>query len=188
MREHVSVDGIFISSVKRWRPPEWLAILPIQLRSSRRFLVLIRRFGSYEPEQILGQTDVIDLLTNSGRDWMHGMVYTDTAASLATLGAQILALSTDAAAANATDTALAGEVTTASLARKAGACTHSAGSNTTSMVASWTAAVSTAGIVKAAACNATSTTTYTMVHEGTVTTATLQINDVYTLTVNTTLG
>jgi len=188
MYEKVKVDGQLIASVKRWRPPSWLSLLPEQIQKSGYFLTWIQRFGSYEPEEILGSTDVLDLLTNGGRDWMHNQVYVNTAAG--SIAANILCLSTDTNAPNATDTTLAGELTASGLGRKvAGTITHTAGGNTSSLVASWTCTgASVAGIVKAATVNATSTVTYTMVHEGTVTTATLQINDVYTLTVNTTLG
>lgn len=192
MNEQLKVDGIFITKVQRWRPPAWLEQLPEKIRNNGKVRAYLRRFGSYEPEQIIGQTDVLDLLTNSGRDWMHGMVYTNTASTQATFGANVLALSTDTSAPGTADLSLAGELTGSGLARKvAGTITHAASSNTTSLVASWTCTgASVAGIVKAAAINATSTTTtaYTMVHEGTVTTASLQINDIYTLTVNTTLG
>jgi hypothetical protein len=188
----IKVDGIFITRVQRWHAPPWVERLPDFIAKNGRFLTYIRRFGTYGPMEILGQTDVQDLLTNSGRDWMHGMVYTNTASTQATFGANYLALSTDSGAPATGDQSLAGEQTGNGLARKqAQTLTHASGSNTTTLQAQWTCTgASVSAIVKVAAINATSTTTsaYTMVHEGTVTTANLQINDVYNLSVNTTLG
>jgi len=188
----VKVDGQMLVSVKRWRPPAWLPRVPAFLRTNGRFLTYIRRFGTYDKAELLGQSDVLDLLTANGRDWMHAMVYTNTASTQATFGANYLALSTDTNTPATSDTSFPGEITANGLGRKqATTLTHAAGSNTTSLQASWTCTgASQGGIVKVAAINASSTTTtaYTMVHEGTVASASLQVNDIYNLTVNTTLG
>lgn len=185
---HLKVDGQVLASVKHWHPPRWIEQWPFKFfRNSNRFLVAIRRFGSYGNDEILSQSDVIDLLTNGGRDWMHAMVYTNTNSSQASQGGNFMALTTDTAAANATDTTLASELTRSDLARKiAGTLTHSAGSSTTSLVASWTATASQAGLVKGALFNASAAGT--MSHEGTYTSATLATNDVFQLTFNTSLG
>lgn len=111
--------------------------------------------------------NVPNLLTNSGRDWMHAQVYTNTAAG--TRGSGFLAVTEDTAAAAAGDTTLAAEITTNGLAR-ADAVTksHTVSTNSTTIEHTHTATGSFTDVVKSALFNASSSGQ--MTHEAKYTT------------------
>lgn len=126
-----------------------------------------------------------NLLTNSGRDWMHGQVYTNTAAG--DRGAGYIALTTDATSPSASDTTLTSEITTGGLARAdATTKTHSSGTNTTTIQHTFTASATHTSVQKAALFNASSSGT--MAHENTFTPVTLQSSDTLQVTWTLTLG
>lgn len=117
-----------------------------------------------------------NLETNAGLDW-QASVMGNTAAPPATCN--YLALSDDATAPAATDTAVAGEITTNGLARVQGTYAHTAGASSYSIAHTWTAAAAQAA-QKAGMLNAASTGT--LCFENTFTAVSLQANDTLTLT------
>jgi len=126
-----------------------------------------------------------NLLTNSGRDWMHGQVYTNTVAG--DRGAGYIGLTTDATSPSASDTTLTSEITTGGLARAdASTKTHSSGTNTTTIQHTFTASATHTNVQKAALFNASSSGT--MAHENTFTPVTLQSSDTLQVTWTLTLG
>lgn len=126
-----------------------------------------------------------NLLTNTGRDWMHAQVYTNTSAG--TRGAGYLAVTTDTGAPAAGDTTLASEITTGGLARAdAGTKTHTGGTNSTTIAHTYTASAIHTDVQKGALFNASSAGT--MAHENTFTAASLQVNDTLTVTATLNLG
>lgn len=187
MREQLHIDGQMMVSVRRWQAPGWLNRLPSRIQTSNRFLRLIRPLGGYSDwDTPVGQLDVADVLTQSGRDWMHAQVYTNSGAG--SQGANYMALSTNTSGTAATDSTLTGELTTSDMKRVQVTPTHSASSSTTSFAYTFTATTTQSGIQKGALMNASSTTTYTMAHEGTFTATTLQPNDQLAFSVTTSLG
>lgn len=183
----MKIDGVILVSVKRWKPPTWIEKQPFRwLSSNSHFLKTIRRLGSYGEEERFGSADLLDLITNSGLDWIHGQVYTNTNSTQASQGACVLAVASGTTAPNATDTVLSGELTTSDMKRKqAMTITHAAGSSTVSLVATWTATASRT-VTKGAVFNATSAGT--LVQEATNASQAMNTNDVYQLTFNGTLG
>ena len=126
-----------------------------------------------------------NLLTNSGRDWMHGQVYTNTSAG--DRGAGYIGLTTDATSPSASDTTLTSEITTGGLSRAdASTKTHSSGTNTTTIQHTFTASATHTNVQKAALFNASSSGT--MAHENTFTPVTLQSSDTLQVTWTLTLG
>jgi hypothetical protein len=127
-----------------------------------------------------------NLLTNGGRDFFHAQCYTNTSAG--TKGSMELAVSTNTGGASAAHTSLAGEITTGGLGRlPATTITHSAGTNTTTLVKTWTASATHTDVQLAALFN-TATTGGTMTHEATFTATTLVSGDQLELTWTLTLG
>ena len=123
-----------------------------------------------------------NLLTNSGRDWIHGQVYNTGT----TNQAKYIGLTTDAGAANAADTTLTGEISTNGLTRVAGTPSHSGGTNTTTITAAFTAAGSFTAVQKTALF--TQVSGGTMVHENTFTSVNMQSGDVLNVTWTITAG
>ena len=127
-----------------------------------------------------------NLLTNGGRDFIHAQAYTNSSAG--TQGANYLAVTEDTGAAAAGDTTLASEITTNGLARalvtgSGGTVTHTSGTNSTVFDHTYTASGTFTAVQKAGTFNASSSGT--MVHEGTFTSAALVSGDkleiIYTL-------
>jgi hypothetical protein len=111
-----------------------------------------------------------NLLTNNGRDWMHAQVYTNTATG--TRGSGFIAVSSDATAPAAADTTLAGEIATSGFIRSGADAvtkTHTAGTNSTLIEHTFTASGTVTAIQKTALFNAS--TSGTMSHENTITSA-----------------
>lgn len=127
-----------------------------------------------------------NLLTNSGRDWIHAQVYTNTSAG--TVGANFIGVSANAVAPAVTDTTLTGEETTGGLARAAASpvASHTAGTNTSTVQVTYTASASFTAEQKAAVFNAASAGT--MVHENTFTSTNLVSGDQLQLSWTMTLG
>lgn len=119
------------------------------------------------------EQEAFNLLTNAGRDFLHQQGYQTS--GLGTNGANWIALSTDSNPPNASDTSLAGEITTGGLARAQGTVSHTAGQTTTTIVKTFTATQSFTGVQKSALF--TSSTSGTMVHENTFSAVNLSAND-----------
>jgi hypothetical protein len=126
-----------------------------------------------------GKWEIVDqfhpnLLTNNGRDLFHAQCYTNTTAG--TRGSGYMAVTTDATAAAATDTALTTEIATGGLSRAdATTKTHSAGTNSTLIEHEYTASGTHTNVQKVGLFNASSGVT--MTHEGTFTPASLVSGD-----------
>ena len=147
------------------------------------YVTVIKNVGTDSEEVICKNKH--NLLTNSGRDWMHAQVYTDTSAG--TRGAGYIGLSSNAAAPAATDTTLTGEITTGGLQRiDAGTKTHTAGTNSTTIQHTFTASTVHTAVVKASLFNAA--TNGFMAHINTFTAVTLQASDTLQVTWTVTLG
>jgi len=119
-----------------------------------------------------------NLLTNGGRDFLHNQGYTNAAAG--TRGANYLALTENATAAAAGDTTLTGEIATGGLARSdvtaaSPGVAHTSGTNSTLFDITFTATSAFTQVQKTGTFNASSSGT--MVHEGTFTSAALAIGD-----------
>ena len=147
------------------------------------YVTVIKNVGT-DTEEVICK-DKHNLLTNSGRDWMHAQVYTNTSAG--TRGAGYIGLSSNAAAPAASDTTLTGEITTGGLARvDAGTKTHTGGTNSTTIQHTFTASGTHTAVQKAALFNAASSGY--MAHENTFTAVTLQSSDTLQVTWTVTLG
>ena len=147
------------------------------------YVTIIKNAGT-DTEEIICK-DKHNLLTNSGRDWMHAQVYTNTSAG--DRGAGYIALTTNAASPAATDTALTSEITTGGLVRAdATTKTHSSGTNSTTLQHTFTSSATHTAVVKAALFNAASSGT--MAHINTFTSVTLQSADTLQVTWTLTLG
>jgi hypothetical protein len=126
-----------------------------------------------------------NLLTNNGRDLVHAQVLTNTSAG--TRGAGFIAVTENATAPAASDTSLTAEITTNGLARAdATTKTHSAGTNTSQFVHTFTAAGAFTAVQKAGTFNASSGPT--MLHENTFTSTALSSGDGLEITWNFTYG
>jgi hypothetical protein len=149
----------------------------------RGYVTVIKNAGKSNEEVICMNKP--NLLTNSGRDWMHAQVYTNTAAG--TRGAGYIALTSDTGSPSATDTTLTGEITTNGLARAdATTKTHTGGTNSTTIQHTFTASGTHTAVQKAALFNAASSGY--MAHENTFTPVTLQSSDTLQVTWTVTLG
>ena len=147
------------------------------------YVTVIKNVGT-DSEEIICK-DKHNLLTNSGRDWMHAQVYTDTSAG--TRGAGYIGLSSNTGTPAATDTTLAGEITANGLQRiDAGTKTHTAGTNSTTIQHTFTASAVHTAVVKASLFNAASNGF--MAHINTFTAVTLQASDTLQVTWTVTLG
>ena len=147
------------------------------------YVTVIKNVGT-DSEEIICENKH-NLLTNSGRDWMHAQVYTNTAAG--TIGAYFIGLTVNTGTPAATDTALTGEITAGGLARAAGSTTHSAGGNSTTIQKTFTASAVHTAVVKAALFNQLAVGG-TMAHINTFTAVTLQSSDTLQVTWTVTLG
>ena len=149
----------------------------------RGYVTVIKNAGKSNEEIICMNKP--NLLTNSGRDWMHAQVYTNTVAG--TRGAGYIGLTTDATSPAATDTTLTGEITTNGLERAdASTKTHSNGTNSTTIQHTFTASGTHTAVQKAALFNAASSGY--MAHVNTFTPVTLQSSDTLQVTWTVTLG
>jgi hypothetical protein len=149
----------------------------------RGYVTIIKNAGKSNEEIICMNKP--NLLTNSGRDWMHAQVYTNTVAG--TRGAGYIGLTTDATSPAATDTTLTGEITTNGLERAdASTKTHSNGTNSTTIQHTFTASGTHTAVQKAALFNAASSGY--MAHVNTFTPVTLQSSDTLQVTWTVTLG
>jgi len=147
------------------------------------YVTIIKNAGT-DTEEIICK-DKHNLLTNSGRDWMHAQVYTNTAAG--DRGAGYIALTTSTTTPAATDTLLASEITTGGLERAdATTKTHDAGTNSTTLQHTFTSSATHTAVIKAALFNAASSGT--MAHINTFTSVTLQSADTLQVTWTLTLG
>ena len=147
------------------------------------YVTVIKNVGTDSEEVIC--KDKHNLLTNSGRDWMHAQVYTNTSAG--TRGAGYIGLSSNTGTPAATDTTLAGEITANGLQRiDAGTKTHTAGTNSTTIQHTFTASAVHTAVVKASLFNAASNGF--MAHINTFTAVTLQASDTLQVTWTVTLG
>jgi len=147
------------------------------------YVTIIKNAGT-DTEEIICK-DKHNLLTNSGRDWMHAQVYTNTAAG--DRGAGYIALTTSTTTPAAGDTLLASEITTGGLERAdATTKTHSSGTNSTTLQHTFTSSATHTAVIKAALFNAASSGT--MAHINTFTSVTLQSADTLQVTWTLTLG
>lgn len=128
-----------------------------------------------------------NLLTNAGRDAMHDALYVDTTATQ--VGFNYIALSTNTSPADATHTSLAGEITTGGLERAVATTkSHSGGSNTTTLAKTFTATATHTAVQLSGLFDSSNTSTSTMGHEATFTSASLENADTLTVTWTLTLG
>lgn len=126
-----------------------------------------------------------NLLTNNGRDWMHAQVYTNTSAG--TRGSGYIAVSANTGGADASHTAVAGEISTNGLQRADAATkTHTGGTNTSTIEHTFTASGTHTDVQLAGLFNASSGVTLS--HENTFTAASLISGDTLKVTWTLTLG
>ena len=116
---------------------------------------------------------VSNLLTDDGRDFLHQQGYETS--SLGTNGGNYIALTTDGAAPDVTDSTLASEITTGGLERAQGSVAHVAGNTTSTITKTFTASAAHTGVQKSGLF--TASTAGTMVHEATFSSVNLQNND-----------
>lgn len=147
--------------------------------------VQVKRAGS-DDEWITFVENVHNVYTNAGRDRAHQEQYTNTSAG--TRGAGFVAVSAETTAPTASDTTLAGEITTGGLARAdATTKTHTNGTNTSTIEHTYTASAGHTAVHKAAIFNASSAGT--MSHAAVFTSdVTLATNDQLKVTFTLTLG
>jgi hypothetical protein len=129
-----------------------------------------------------------NLLTNGGRDQMHSQVYNETNATNTERGGGYIAVTTDTAAASASDTTLASEITTGGLGRAdATTNTHTTGTNTTTLAKTFTASATHTAVHKSGTFDASSAGI--LYHEAVFgSDATLVSGDTLTVTWTLTLG
>ncbi len=125
-----------------------------------------------------------NLLTNDGRDFLHNQGYKNTSAG--TIGANYVAVTSNAGGANATHTTLAGEISTFGLGRAQAAASHTIGTNTSQLTITYTAGGTLTAVQMAGSFNAASSGT--LVHENTFTSTDLVSGDQLALTWTFTLG
>lgn len=158
---NVNIAGEWISRVRRWNPQS----------------------DSYEPWIKLGEGK--NLLTNGGRDYFHQQDYSTTTSG--GRGCNFVAVSQDTTTPLAADTTLAGEITTGGLARKvADTITHTAATNTSQLITTWTATASFSAVSKGGTFNALGDGT--LAHEFQFAPAALNVNDQLQLTNTFTMG
>jgi hypothetical protein len=157
--------------------PSFAAILRVHVE---RALAYDEEKGLWLYQQVEEDELVHNLITNTGRVQMHTQLYATT--GILTNGFNYIAVSNDATAPAATDTVLAGEITTNGLARAQGNVTLPTGagvSTTVSFTFTYTGA-SAQGVQKTALFTAISGGV--MNHEIAFTQRTLNQNDQLTLT------
>ena len=119
---------------------------------------------------------------------MHSQVYNETNATNTERGGGYIAVTTDTAAASASDTTLASEISTGGLARAdASTNTHTTGTNTTTLAKTFTASATHTAVHKSGTFDASSSGI--MYHEAVFASdATLVSGDTLTVTWTLTLG
>lgn len=123
--------------------------------------------------------DTDNLLTLDGRDFFHAQCYTNT--STGTVGANFIAVTTDAGAPATSDTTLATEITTGGLGRAvATTITHTNDTNATTLAKTFTASATHTAVQKSGLFNASSGGI--MTHEATFTPVTLNSPDTVVVT------
>lgn len=149
------------------------------------YVTVIKNKGRNNEEII--QIDKPNLLTNSGRDFFHNQVYTNT--SVGTKGGNAIAVSAEVTNPLATDIVLDGEITTGGLARvQATTLSHSTGTNVTTLENTYTATAIHTNVHKSGLFNQ-DTIGGQMTHASEFTAdVTLQIGDTLTVTWTLTLG
>jgi|SRR5215469_14193443 len=122
---------------------------------------------------------------NGGRDYIHNQAYIPPAS---TAVFNYAAVSANTGTPTANDSTLPGEITTSDLARASSVTgnSHSAGTNTTTIGITWTAANTYTALQRAALFNASSSGT--MAHEATFSSTSLNSGDQLALTWTITLG
>lgn len=131
---------------------------------------------------LLNREITYNVITNAGRDFMHTQTY---GSSPAANGLNYIALSDDALTENAASTTLSNEITLNGLGRAQGVITHNAGTNTTTVVRTFTASGAQAA-QKAALFTAVAAGT--MNHALSFTQRSLQTNDTLQITFTLTVG
>jgi len=128
-----------------------------------------------------------NLLTDAGRDWMHAQVYTNTSAG--TRGAGYIASTESSITPAAANTTLTGEISTNGLARAdATTKTHSAGTNSTTIEHTFTAAGAFTSVLASATFNAASVGTMPHIANFSTGSGTLATNDTLKITWTLNLG
>ena len=144
----------------------------------------LQKYGTYQDWKVLSIVD--NLLTNAGRDLLHN---TGLQATGQPAGAQFVALSADAGNPVVGDTTLTAEITTpAGLARASAAYAHTASTNTSTLIKTFTndGIAQVAGIRRSATFNASSAGTIGF--SNTFTSVTLEVNDQLQVTWTITIG
>ena len=125
-----------------------------------------------------------NLLTNAGRDYFHDQCYKNTSAGGA--GCNFIALSENSSGAAVGHTAVANEITTGGLNRQVSTPSHSAGTNTTTLVKTFTSSATFTAVQLSGILNASSSGT--LGHEATFTSVALVSGDTLQVTWTLTLG
>lgn len=125
-----------------------------------------------------------NLLTNAGRDYFIAQCYTNTSAGGA--GCNFIALSENSSGAAVGHTAVANEITTGGLNRQVSTPSHSAGTNTTTLVKTFTSSATFTAVQLSGILNASSSGT--LGHEATFTSVALVSGDTLQVTWTLTLG
>jgi len=146
------------------------------------YVTVIKNVGK-DNEEILCKNKH-NLLTNGGRDYFHAQCYTNTSAGGA--GCNYIALSENSGGANATHTSVAGEISTSGLSRAISTPSHSSGTNTTTLVKTFTASGTFSAVQLSGILNASSSGT--LGHEATFTSVALVSGDTLQVTWTLTLG
>lgn len=121
-----------------------------------------------------------NLLVNSGRDWVHAQLWTNTSAG--TISSYYIGLTNDGTGTDATDTSLPGELdNTNGLGRAASTPAHTGGATTSTQIKTWTA-TNAGGTVQMAGNNYHASDASKMVLENTFTQTTLAAGDSLELT------
>lgn len=130
-----------------------------------------------------------NLVTNVGRDRIHNLAYTLSGLTSETGDTfHYIGLSANTTAPAASDTSLAGEITTNGLARvEASSHTHATGTNTTTIQNTFTATGTHTGVQKAGLWNGTGGSAV-LGHANTFTSVNLANNDTLTIVWTITLG
>ena len=148
------------------------------------FVTIIKNEGRAD-EQVLCKNKP-NLLTNNGRDYAIAQFYTNTSAG--GVGMNFIALTSDSTGADATDTALPGEITTNGLERAlATTITHSTGTNSTTLAKTFTASGTHTDVQKSGTFNQLAVGG-TIGHEAVFTPVTLASSDTLAVTWTLTLG
>lgn len=127
-----------------------------------------------------------NLLTNSGRDWMHAQVYTNTGTGTRASG--FISASSDATAPAAGDVAVAGELAVSGFTRADSVTkTHTAGTNSTLIEHTFTASGTVTGIQKTGLHWASSGSN-NLSHENTITSADVVSGDTLKISWTVNLG